>query len=127
MEEVFHVANSLLLILNFYLCLNAGNAASLLLYAAPILTFRRVTKKRSTGKFSCIPYLIALLNCLLYTWYGFPVVSSKWENLPLVTINGLGILFEASFIFIYLRFAPAEQKASFHLCLLTFLLFSVSS
>ncbi|XP_073131350.1 bidirectional sugar transporter SWEET3 [Henckelia pumila] len=87
-----------------------GNAASMLLYAAPILTFSRVIRKKSTEEFSCTPYIIALLNCLLYTWYGLPVVSYKWENFPVVTINGLGILLEFSFIMIYLYFASANRK-----------------
>ncbi|KAL4346676.1 hypothetical protein GQ457_17G024420 [Hibiscus cannabinus] len=87
-----------------------GNASSLLLYAAPILTFSRVVRKRSTEEFSCIPYIVALSNCLLYTWYGLPVVSSKWENFPVITINGLGIILELSFIFIYLWFAPTRGK-----------------
>ncbi|KAL5568319.1 hypothetical protein UlMin_024894 [Ulmus minor] len=87
-----------------------GNATSLLLYAAPILTFSRVIRKKSTEEFSCFPYIIALLNCLLYTWYGLPVISYKWENFPVVTINGLGILLELSFIFIYFWFATAKAK-----------------
>ncbi|KAJ6868184.1 hypothetical protein NC651_033284 [Populus alba x Populus x berolinensis] len=47
-----------------------GNAAALLLFSAPILTFCRVIRKKSTEEFSCVPYTIALLNCLLYTWKG---------------------------------------------------------
>ncbi|XP_010261514.1 PREDICTED: bidirectional sugar transporter SWEET3-like [Nelumbo nucifera] len=93
-----------------------GNAASLLLYAAPILTFKRVIRKRSTEEFSCIPYIIALLNCLLYTWYGLPVVSHRWENFPVVTINGVGILLESSFIIIYFWFASARGKKT--ICLM---------
>lgn len=76
------------------------------------LTFRWVIRKGNVEEFSCVPYILALLNCLLYTWYGLPVVSSGWENLPVATINGLGILLEVAFIAIYLRFAPAEKKAS---------------
>ncbi|XXG89878.1 hypothetical protein AAC387_Pa12g1775 [Persea americana] len=87
-----------------------GNAASLLLYAAPILTFKRVIKKKSTEEFSCVPYIIALSNCLLYTWYGLPIVSVNWENFPVVTINGLGILLETSFIIIYIWFASVSNK-----------------
>ncbi|CAN1180727.1 Bidirectional sugar transporter SWEET3 [Linum perenne] len=87
-----------------------GNAASLLLYSAPILTFKRVVERKSTEEFSCIPYIIALLNCLLYTWYGLPIVSYGWENFPVVTINGLGILLEFSFILAYLWFASAKGK-----------------
>ncbi|XVF53440.1 hypothetical protein PTKIN_Ptkin05aG0099600 [Pterospermum kingtungense] len=87
-----------------------GNASSLLLYAAPILTFSKVIRKRSTEEFSCVPYIVALSNCLLYTWYGLPVVSYRWENFPVITINGLGIILELSFIFIYLWFAPIRGK-----------------
>ncbi|XP_043716774.1 bidirectional sugar transporter SWEET3 [Telopea speciosissima] len=87
-----------------------GNATSLLLFAAPILTFRRVIRKRSTEEYSCIPYIVALFNCFLYTWYGLPVVSYKWENFPLVTINGLGVLMESTFILIYFWFASAKGK-----------------
>nr|UJT76394.1 bidirectional sugar transporter SWEET3b [Hemerocallis fulva] len=87
-----------------------GNAASLFLYTAPILTFARVIRKGSTEEFSCIPYIIALLNCLLYTWFGLPVVSKGWENFTVATINGLGILLEISFILIYIWFASAKRK-----------------
>ncbi|KAJ4951241.1 hypothetical protein NE237_028073 [Protea cynaroides] len=87
-----------------------GNGTSLLLYAAPILTFIRVIKKRSTEEFSFVPYIVALLNCSLYTWYGLPVVSNEWENLPLVTINGLGILMEFTFILIYFWFSSTKEK-----------------
>lgn len=87
-----------------------GNAATLLLFTAPILTFTRVIRKRSTEEFSCIPYVVSLLNCLLYTWYGLPVVSYKWENFLLVTINGLGVIFEICFILIYFWFASGRGK-----------------
>ncbi|KAL0844385.1 hypothetical protein Bca101_017631 [Brassica carinata] len=87
-----------------------GNGASLLLYTAPILTFSRVLKKKSTEEFSCFPYLMTLFNCLIYTWYGLPIVSHLWENLPLVTINGLGILLQLVFIFIYFCYALPKEK-----------------
>ncbi|KAG8381167.1 hypothetical protein BUALT_Bualt06G0094200 [Buddleja alternifolia] len=102
MEEKFRLAVGVM-----------GNAASMLLYAAPMLTFSRVIRKKSTEEFSCVPYIIALSNCFLYTWYGLPVVSYKWENFPVVTINGLGILFELSFIMIYFYYASANGKASY--------------
>lgn len=75
-------------------------------------TFSRVIRKKSTEEYSCVPYIMALMNCVLYTWYGLPVVSYKWENFPVVTINGLGILLELSFIMIYFYFASANGKAS---------------
>nr|VDD21739.1 unnamed protein product [Brassica oleracea] len=87
-----------------------GNGASMLLYTAPILTFSRVFKKKSTEEFSCFPYVMTLLNCLIYTWYGLPIVSHLWENLPLVTINGVGILLESLFIFIYFCYSSPKEK-----------------
>ncbi|KAG4954569.1 hypothetical protein AAZX31_14G149700 [Glycine max] len=87
-----------------------GNVASVSLYAAPTVTFKRVIRKKSTEEFSCMPYIIALLNCLLFTWYGLPVVSNKWENLPLVTVNGVGILFELSYVLIYIWFSTPKGK-----------------
>ncbi|XP_060206358.1 bidirectional sugar transporter SWEET3 isoform X2 [Lycium barbarum] len=74
------------------------------------LTFSRVIKKKKTGGFSCVPYVLALFNCCLYTWYGLPVVSYRWENFPLVTINGIGILLEISFILIHFWFSSAKGK-----------------
>ncbi|CAN4087630.1 unnamed protein product [Withania somnifera] len=88
-----------------------GNVASMLLYAAPILTFSQVMKKKKNIEgFSCVPYVLALFNCCLYTWYGLPIVSYRWENFPVVTINGTGILFEMSFILIYFGFSSAKGK-----------------
>ncbi|KAK7311463.1 hypothetical protein RJT34_09618 [Clitoria ternatea] len=87
-----------------------GNAASVSLYAAPMVTFKRVIRKKSTEEFSCIPYIIGLLNCLLFTWYGLPVVSYKWENLPLVTVNGVGVFLELSYVLIYFWYAPPKGK-----------------
>uniref|UniRef100_A0A7C8Z9C5 Bidirectional sugar transporter SWEET n=2 Tax=Opuntia streptacantha TaxID=393608 RepID=A0A7C8Z9C5_OPUST len=87
-----------------------GNAASVLLFAAPMLTFSRIINKRSTQDFSCVPYIVALVNCLIYIWYGLPIVSCGWENFPLIPINGLGILLESSFIAIYLWFASPSGK-----------------
>ncbi|KAG2623852.1 hypothetical protein PVAP13_3KG084100 [Panicum virgatum] len=82
----------------------------MLLYSAPILTFKRVIKEASVGEFSCIPYILTLFSCLTYSWYGFPIVSSGWKNLTVFLISSIGVIFEISFIGIYLWFAPREKK-----------------
>ncbi|KAI5394285.1 hypothetical protein KIW84_061105 [Lathyrus oleraceus] len=87
-----------------------GNVASVSLYAAPIVTFKRVIRKKSTEEFSYVPYIIALLNSLLYTWYGLPVVSYKWENFPLVPVNGVGIILELSYVVIYFWYSSSKGK-----------------
>ncbi|CAL5097577.1 unnamed protein product [Urochloa decumbens] len=87
-----------------------GCAVCMLLYSAPILTFKRVIKEASVGEFSCIPYILTLFSCLTYSWYGFPVVSSGWKNFTVFLISSIGVLFEISFISIYIWFAPREKK-----------------
>ncbi|ONI25510.1 hypothetical protein PRUPE_2G307700 [Prunus persica] len=71
------------------------------------LTIASVIRKKSTEEFSCVT---ALLNCLLYTCYALPVVSYRWENFLLVTINGFRGLLEFSFIFIYFWFSTSKGK-----------------
>ncbi|KAK3137265.1 hypothetical protein QOZ80_5BG0450040 [Eleusine coracana subsp. coracana] len=82
----------------------------MLLYTAPILTFKKVIKEGSVGEFSCIPYILTLFTSLTYMWYSFPVVSSGWENLTLFIINIIGVNFEIAFISIYLWYAPNGKK-----------------
>ncbi|XP_047973434.1 bidirectional sugar transporter SWEET3b-like [Salvia hispanica] len=115
MEEKFRLAVGI-----------SGNAASMLLYAAPIFTFSKVIRKKSIEEYSCVPYIMALLNCVLYTWYGLPVVSYKWENFPVVTINGIGILLELSFILIYFYYASTDGKKKVAMMTLPVLLLSSS-
>ncbi|CDY14399.1 BnaA10g06560D [Brassica napus] len=81
------------------------NRASLLLYTAPV-----VFKKKSTEEFSCLPYVMTLFNCLIYTWYGLPIVSHCWENFSLVSINGVGIVLESIFSFVYFCYASPKEK-----------------
>lgn len=88
-----------------------GNAASLLLYGAPMVTFRRVIRNRSTESFSGFPYAIALLNSLLYSWYGSPLISHGLDNILVLTINGVGIVLEFIFVCIFLKYAlPTAKK-----------------
>lgn len=87
-----------------------GNATSLLLYGAPVLTFIKVIKEKSVGQYSCMPYVIALFNCLTYAWYGLPVVSNGWENFLVSTVNGVGIVPECFAICTYLVYAPPKLK-----------------
>ncbi|CAL0319462.1 unnamed protein product [Lupinus luteus] len=86
-----------------------GNALALFLFLAPLITFKRIVANKSTEKFSGIPYIMTLLNCLLSAWYGLPFVSS--DNIPVSTINGVGTVIETIYIMIFIIFAPRKQKA----------------
>ncbi|KAL6511975.1 Bidirectional sugar transporter sweet1 [Orobanche gracilis] len=85
-----------------------GNAFALFLFLAPLITFKRIVKNRSTEQFSGIPYIMTLLNCLLSAWYGLPFVSPN--NLLVLTINGTGAAIESVYVLIYLIFAPKKEK-----------------
>ncbi|XP_021764612.1 bidirectional sugar transporter SWEET3-like [Chenopodium quinoa] len=104
-----------------------GNLASALLYASPILTFSTVIKKKSTQGFSYVPYSVALLNALIYTWYSLPIVSKGWENFSLITVNGLGFLLESSYVLVYLFFSSPKGKVKVAAVTLTFLALFVAT
>ncbi|KAI4320668.1 hypothetical protein MLD38_034123 [Melastoma candidum] len=85
-----------------------GNATALFLFLAPVITFKRILKSRSTEDFSGIPYVMTLLNCLLSAWYGLPFVSPN--NLLVSTINGTGAGIESIYVLIFLLYAPRKEK-----------------
>ncbi|GFQ02372.1 bidirectional sugar transporter sweet1, partial [Phtheirospermum japonicum] len=92
----------------FFLLNRTGNAFALFLFLAPLITFKRILKERSTEQFSGIPYVMTLLNCLLSAWYGLPFVSPN--NMLVSTINGTGAAIESVYVLIFLVFAPKKEK-----------------
>lgn len=85
-----------------------GNASALFLFLAPVITFKRIIVNKSTEKFSGIPYVMTLLNCLLSAWYGLPFVSPN--NIPVTTVNGTGAGIEIIYVLIFIIFAPKKEK-----------------
>lgn len=86
-----------------------GDATGLLLFLAPLITFKRIVMNKSTEQFSGIPYVMTLLNCLLSAWYGLPFISPN--NLLVSTINGTGAAIEAIYVLIFVIHAPKKEKA----------------
>ncbi|XP_039003422.1 bidirectional sugar transporter SWEET1-like [Hibiscus syriacus] len=86
-----------------------GNATALFLFLAPMITFMRIIRSKSTEEFSGIPYVMTLLNCLLSAWYGLPFVSKN--NLLVSTINGAGAAIESIYVLIFIFYAPKKEKA----------------
>ncbi|CAI8605588.1 unnamed protein product [Vicia faba] len=85
-----------------------GNAFGLFLFLAPIITFKRIFVKKSTEKFSGVPYIMTLLNCLLSSWYGLPFVSP--HNILVTIINGTGAVIEIIYVFTFIIYAPKKEK-----------------
>uniref|UniRef100_A0A0E0D0A3 Bidirectional sugar transporter SWEET n=1 Tax=Oryza meridionalis TaxID=40149 RepID=A0A0E0D0A3_9ORYZ len=68
-----------------------GNVISILVFASPIATFRRIVRSKSTEEFRWLPYVTTLLSTSLWTFYGL----LKPGGLLIVTVNGAGAALEA--------------------------------
>ncbi|XP_004502575.1 bidirectional sugar transporter SWEET1-like [Cicer arietinum] len=85
-----------------------GNASAMFLFLAPVITFKRIIVNRSTEKFSGIPYVMTLLNCLLSAWYGLPFVSPN--NILVSTVNGTGAGIEIIYVLVFIIFSPKKER-----------------
>ncbi|KAL0399510.1 UNVERIFIED_CONTAM: Bidirectional sugar transporter SWEET2 [Sesamum radiatum] len=102
----------------------AGNIFAFGLFLSPVPTFRRIIRNESTEQFSGLPYIYALLNCLITAWYGLPVISS--DNLLVTTVNSVGAVFQIVYIIMFIRYAEkAKRLRMLGLLLMVFGLFVV--
>ncbi|XP_022718052.1 bidirectional sugar transporter SWEET2-like isoform X2 [Durio zibethinus] len=86
----------------------AGNIFAFGLFVSPIPTFRRIIRNQSTEQFSGLPYIYALLNCLICTWYGTPLIS--YDNVLVMTVNSIGAVFQITYIILFIIYADKEIK-----------------
>ncbi|KAG8371157.1 hypothetical protein BUALT_Bualt13G0057500 [Buddleja alternifolia] len=84
----------------------AGNLVSFMVYIAPLPTFYRIYKKKSTEGFQSVPYVVALLSSLLWIYYA----TLKSNEILLITINSFGCLIEAIYIVIFISYAPKKAR-----------------
>ncbi|CAN4111054.1 unnamed protein product [Withania somnifera] len=83
-----------------------GNVISILMFAAPMKTFKRIIKKKSTEDFKGIPYITTLLSTSLWTFYGL----LKPGGLLVVTVNGTGAILHIVYVTLFLIYAPKLLK-----------------
>lgn len=98
-----------------------GNITAVLLFLSPLPTFCEIVKKRSVGSYSAVPYVCSLGNCLIWVFYGLPIIT---PNLILViTINGFGVAMETLYLLIYIPCAQRKVKVKILIILLVVLAF----
>jgi hypothetical protein len=59
-------------------------------------------------EFKADPYLATLLNCMLWVFYGLPIVHPN--SILVVTINGVGLVVEAIYLMIFFIYAPNKKR-----------------
>ncbi|GMI95519.1 hypothetical protein like AT4G10850 [Hibiscus trionum] len=85
-----------------------GNVISLSRFLSPVPTFIRIWNKGSVEQFSPVPYLVTLINCMVWMIYGLPMVHPN--STLLLTINGAGIAIEVVFLTLFLVFCHDKKR-----------------
>lgn len=78
-------------------------------------TFWRIIKHGSTEEYESLPYICALLNSSLWTYYGL-IKPGEWL---VATVNGFGIFAEAVYVLLFLIYAPKNVKVLQHIYIYT--------
>ncbi|XVF44359.1 hypothetical protein PTKIN_Ptkin02bG0114100 [Pterospermum kingtungense] len=85
-----------------------GNIISVLVYLAPVPTFYRIYKKKSTESFQSLPYQVALFSSMLWLYYAL----IKKDAFLLITINSFGCIVETIYISMYIAYASKNSRMS---------------
>jgi solute carrier family 50 protein (sugar transporter) len=71
-------------------------------------TFYKIIKKKDVEEFKPDPYLATVLNCAFWVFYGMPFVHPN--SLLVVTINGVGLVFEFVYLTIFYVYAKKQGR-----------------
>ncbi|ONK56140.1 uncharacterized protein A4U43_C10F4550 [Asparagus officinalis] len=83
-----------------------GNLISFMVCLAPVPTFYRIWRRKTTDGFQSVPYVVALFSAMLWIYYAFV----KGSEYLLITINTVACIIETIYIVIYLAYAPRTAK-----------------
>ena len=70
----------------------------------------KIIKRKDVEEFLPDPYLATLLNCMLWVFYGLPIVHPN--SILVVTINGVGLVVEGVYLIIFFIYSPNKKRVS---------------
>ncbi|KFK26707.1 hypothetical protein AALP_AA8G282900 [Arabis alpina] len=83
-----------------------GDIISFFVCLAPIPTFVRIYKRKSSEGYQSIPYVIALFSAMLWIYYALV----RKHAVLLITINTFCCVIQIFYISFYLFYAPKKEK-----------------
>ncbi|KAL8532881.1 hypothetical protein ACS0TY_009183 [Phlomoides rotata] len=83
-----------------------GNIISILVYLAPLPTFIRIHKEKSTMGFDSLPYAVALFSAMLWMYYALLNTNA----ILLISINLFGCIIQSIYISIFLFYASKKAR-----------------
>lgn len=84
----------------------AGTICAVLLFASPAPTFSNIVREGAVRNFDALPYLLALLQCLL--WVSYAVITPN--RLPSLLTNLCGAGFELIWCMLYFVYTSDRAK-----------------
>ncbi|PWA79622.1 bidirectional sugar transporter N3 [Artemisia annua] len=100
---IFDVQHPLILVFGIL-----GNLVSIGAYFAPMPTFIKICKRKSTMGFESLPYVLSLFSALLWMYYSF---IKEGNTFLLITVNAFGSLIETVYVIIFIIYAtPYGRK-----------------
>ncbi|KAK6913132.1 SWEET sugar transporter [Dillenia turbinata] len=84
-----------------------GNVISFILFASPIPTFVKIVKNKSVEEFKPDPYLATMMNCLLWIFYGLPMVQ---RDTLVVTNNSIGLTIEVAYTVLFFIYSQKQNR-----------------
>ncbi|KAG4914462.1 hypothetical protein JHK87_052019 [Glycine soja] len=93
-----------------------GNVISFGLFLSPAPTFYKIIKNKAVEEFKPDPYIATVLNCAFWVFYGMPFIHP--HSILVVTINGIGLVFEFVYLTIFFTYATNKGRKKLLICLL---------
>ncbi|KAF8005823.1 hypothetical protein BT93_K0183 [Corymbia citriodora subsp. variegata] len=85
-----------------------GNIISIVVFLAPVATFRRICRRKSTEGFESVPYVVSLFSAMLWLYYAS--LKSESNAFLLITVNSVGCAIETIYIALYLAYVPKQAR-----------------